>query len=111
MALLYCAGQIDFVLEIPLKAKLLSKLLQIVIGGLLDLYFHFVANTEFIFDVLCASEASKDTSTNHNTKLGRECLGLFHGVRGENDSRFFVPLRDLLNNLPHKAPCLWVHAR
>ena len=104
-----CIAQSDLLLQIWSEAKLPSHLLQFVVLALLYLYFHLVADTELVLDVLRASETTEDAATNHDTELGRKSLGLFHRVSRQNNSRFLVSLGDLLDDLPHEPPSFRVH--
>ena len=102
--------QIDFIRQIlASELQLLGELLKIFVLWLLDLDFYFVAHSVLVLNVLATSVAPEETTTDHDAHLGRKCLCLFHGMGGEDDCTLFVPLGDLLYNLPHEASGLRVH--
>ena len=97
-------------LQVLIYPEILGKLLKLPIGCLLNLDLNLVANTELALDVLGTAHASEDSSSDHDTKLCRESLCLLHRVSSQDDCRLLVTLGDLLDNLPHEATSLWIHA-
>ena len=109
-ALVNCTLQGDLRLQVCVEAQLLSQLLQLVVLRLPHLDFDFVAHAELVLDVLRAAHAAEDASSDHDAELGRQRLRFFHRVGRQNDRRLLVALRYFLDDLPHEAPRLRVHA-
>lgn len=75
----------------------------------LDLDF-FIADTEFILNVLGRSEALEVSTVDHDAHLCREALCFIDQPRREDDRRRLV-LTDLDDHRLHETTGLWVHAR
>lgn len=80
-----CFVQNDLRLQFCSEAKLLSHRLQFVVRGLPHLDFHLVAHAEFVLDVLRATKAAEDSTSDHDAEFGGECLCFFHGVSSKDD--------------------------
>ena len=108
-ALLDRSLQLNLNRKIRIEAKLVGHLLKIVIRGLADLNLDLITDTELVLDMLGASHASEDATTNHDSKLSRQSFSLFHRVSRQNDCRLLISLTDFLNDLPHEPSSFWVH--
>ena len=96
--------------KFSLQAQLSLESIKLFEGELSNLDLELVPRGKLVLYVLRAAEASEDAAPDHNAHLRRECLGLLHRVRCQDDGALLVPLRDLLDDGPHEAAGLWVHA-
>ena len=104
-------SQVDSVLEaLVLEAKLACHLLEVRVLCLLDLDFDLVADTELALDMLRATHAAEDTTSDHDAQFGGKSLCFFHRMGRQDDSRFLITLGDLLYDLPHEASSFGIHA-
>lgn len=62
--------EVDLSLEIIVEAKLLCKLLKLIISRLFHFRFDLISDTKLVLDVLGTTHASEDTTTDHDTHLG-----------------------------------------
>ena len=63
-----------------LEAKLIGHLLQFVVGRLAHFDLDLVSDAIFTLDVLRATHAPEDSASDHDSKLGGQCLSLLHRV-------------------------------
>jgi len=99
----------DLILDILSKPKLFTQVLKLVIARLDNLNLNLISCSILVLDMLDSSEASKDTSSNHDSKFSSQSLTLLHRVSSDDDSTLLISLRDFLNNCPHELSCLRVH--
>lgn len=57
-----------------------------------NLDLNLISSTVLVLDVLDGSEATEDTASDHDTKLGGKSLTLLHRVSGEDDGTSLVSL-------------------
>lgn len=85
--------EIDFALEVVGEAIFVSHFLEICVDGWLDFDFNFVTNTILALDMLGATKASEDASTDHDSHLCRQSFCLLHRMGRENDRTLLVSQR------------------
>lgn len=93
-----CMKQVDWTSKDLLELAFLNDFFEVTENGLADLQLDFEASAELVLDVLRASKATENATTDHDAHLCRQGLSLFHRVSGQNDCALFVALRDALNH-------------
>lgn len=106
---LSCVLKTDSLSKFALKTNLISESCKLVEVGFSDLDLKLIASGELVLNVLRASEAAEDSTTDHDSHLGRQSLCLFHRMSSQDDGALLVTLRDFLDYRPHETASFWVH--